>query len=284
MVVGIGRGSWGGLLVLAACHLNSGGIGGGASAGASEGSSGASSGPTMMSSSGPEATTNPGGGATSMGSTSAGSGPETTTTPDPDSGTDAGSTTRTDSGATESGESSTGSEIEAQLPTLRIELSCMEGFCPHNPSEVCAMEQTVSDQSTLEGEEGVVYDVTIQVRGVVEMSSYIGGAMDGPVYVGGTVNSYWSPFWVEVSDPAQTYWLNPEGEGDLFTHGVDYSYTLPVADGATVELFGDSGDDSCGLFNHDMGGTPIVVPGVPPAPAPFDGQFLQIDAVMLTPI
>lgn len=218
-----------------------------------------------------------------MGGTSSDSGPEATTTPDPDSGTDAGETTRTDSGSTESGESSTGSEVEAELPALRIELSCMVGECPFEPSDVCAMEQLVSDQSTLQGEEGVVYDVMIQVRGVVEMSSYNGGALDGPVYVGGYVDSYWSPFWVEVSEPAQTYWLNPDGDGDLFTYGVDYTYTLPVAHGATVELFGDSGNDSCGLFNHDMGGAPIVVPGVPPDPVPFNGQFVQIDAVTITP-
>jgi len=31
--------------------------------------------------------------------------------------------------------------------------------------------------------------------------------------------------------------------------------------------------------NVDASGTPFVVPGVAPAPAPYDGQFVQVDVV-----
>ncbi len=154
----------------------------------------------------------------------------------------------------------------------------MVGGCVYSPDDVCHMDLTVEDQTMLDGDPGEVYDVTIRVRGVVEMSSYIGGVLDGDVYVGGMLDSYWSPFSLVVSDPQQTYWLNPGGDGDLFTYGVDYSHTVTIADGASVTLRGGSGDDSCGLFNHDRADAPIVVGGVPPAPLPFDGQFLQVDA------
>jgi hypothetical protein len=33
------------------------------------------------------------------------------------------------------------------------------------------------------------------------------------------------------------------------------------------------------IKNLDAQGTPAVVPGVPPAPAAFDGQFIQMDVV-----
>lgn len=139
------------------------------------------------------------------------------------------------------------------------------------------MDAEVTDQSTLVGEPGGVYDVTVRVRGVVEMSAYMGGMFDGPIYVGGSVDSYWLPYGLTVSDPPQTYWLNPQGDGDLFTHGIDYTYTLPVVDGGELMLMAGPDNDGCSLFNHDPMGEPIVIPDVPPAPAAFDGQFIQID-------
>jgi hypothetical protein len=265
---------------LAACTPNASGLGGGevdvASPTSTHGDSSASS------MTGPSPSTGVDGGGTSTANgddlDTSTSTPATTTSDEPASST---------TSSTEEGDGSTTSTApQASLPGLRIDLHCMPGFCQFNPSDVCAMEPTIEDQAALEGEPGVTYDVTIRVRGVVEMSTYVGGTLDagGNVYVGGNVDSYWSPFSLVVTDPPQTYWLNPWGEGDLFTYGVDYEYTLPIAHGAQVELHGGSGDDSCGLFNHDAGDAPIVVPGVPPAPLPFNGQFLQVDVESIVPV
>ena len=57
--------------------------------------------------------------------------------------------------------------------------------------------------------------------------TYGGGTDDGDVHVGGNPTSDWDPFWIEVSGPGQTYWLNPDGAGDLYCHELDFTYTLP---------------------------------------------------------
>lgn len=145
------------------------------------------------------------------------------------------------------------------------------------------MEQSTSSETQLTGADGKTHDVTIRVRGVVEMASYDSGIADGDVYIGGMATSEWNPFFLETSDPFQRYWLNTLGHGDLFTRSMDYEYTIPLADGATLHLEGGSGDDSCGLFNHDDNGIPIVVPGIEPRGVPFDGQFVQVDIVALSP-
>lgn len=262
------------MAMLAACQLDTSGQG---DASADSGPGAGSRGPTVLSGSStvaPSTTsigTGTAQGSTGSASTGAPSGPAsetgTTTEPvDPDTASP-----------------STGSSLDASLPMLRIELPCIPGECPYNPDDVCRMSPTVSTSEALEGEPGTLYEVTVRVRGVVEMSTYINGTLDsgGNVYVGGQVDSYWSPFSLVVSDPPQIYWLNPLGDGDLFTHGMDYTYTLPVAAGAIVRLDGGSGDDSCGLFNHDQFGVPIVIPQIDPAPAAFDGQFVQVDAEMI---
>jgi hypothetical protein len=38
-------------------------------------------------------------------------------------------------------------------------------------------------------------------------------------------------------------------------------------------------DNDISIANHQK----IVVPEIPPAPAPFDGQFFQIDVLAVTP-
>ena len=137
--------------------------------------------------------------------------------------------------------------------------------------------QEVQDIATLEGETAT-YDVTLRVRGVVETSPYDGGVDLGPVHQDGGPTSGFNTFALQVSEPPHTYWLNV-GNADFWTFGVDYTFTLPVADGATLRVYGNSGGDSCGLRNLDEFGVPTVVPDIPPAPAPAEGQFLQLDVV-----
>jgi hypothetical protein len=48
--------------------------------------------------------------------------------------------------------------------------------------------------------------------------------------------------------------------------------------GATVTLTADPVDSAQEeIVNVDQNGSPIVVDGVPPAPATFNGQFIQVD-------
>ena len=41
--------------------------------------------------------------------------------------------------------------------------------------------------------------------------------------------------------------------------------------------------NTCATINVDDAGAPIVIPGIPPAPDVFDGQFLRIDVVDVVP-
>lgn len=92
------------------------------------------------------------------------------------------------------------------------------------------------------------YDVTLRVRGVVETTPYAGGADLGPVHMGGGPTTGFNTFLLEVSEPQANYWLNV-GPSDLWTTPMDFTFTLEVADGATLRLRGDSGGDTCGLRN-----------------------------------
>ena len=49
-----------------------------------------------------------------------------------------------------------------------------------------------------------------------------------------------------------------------------------MAAGATVTLLADVVDGH-EIENVDPAGTPIIVPGVPPSPAAYNGQFIQMD-------
>jgi hypothetical protein len=68
---------------------------------------------------------------------------------------------------------------------------------------------------------------------------------------------------------------------------VDATTIVNIQGGATVELF--VADSDCAMIRNcvDPSGntcTPHVVPGIAPAPAPFDGQFLQMNVVSVAPL
>ena len=120
--------------------------------------------------------------------------------------------------------------------------------------------------------------MTLRVRGEVELNSYAGGANDDFWCVGGKpTDKKANVFELSVDNPAQTYFLNA-GNVAKRTHAIDYTKTVRLTGGANVTLTGDSQDSKL-LSNHDMKGNPVLVPDLPPAPNPFDGQFVQIDVV-----
>lgn len=165
----------------------------------------------------------------------------------------------------------------SELHGKRIEIPCGA----HSPPGCAAASMT--DTVVFEAPAGVVYDVRLRFRGVVEQNAYTGGNPDGMFYVGGVAdNAGWNRYSISVTSPAQTYHLNHGSTNILHCFAIDYEQTIPIAGGATVTVYGDAMDGQQ-VLNVDEGGTPIVIPGVVPAPQAYDGQFIQIDVVSMTP-
>lgn len=73
--------------------------------------------------------------------------------------------------------------------------------------------------------------------------------------------------------------------GDLSTHYVsliDYEATVPMQAGTVVTLTANP-VDAYEWANEDVNGNPVVVPGVPLYPNPYDGQFVQMGVVSVKP-
>ncbi len=167
-------------------------------------------------------------------------------------------------------------DVAATLDGLRWELPCTKDT---GDPTVCQTLPSVSVSATMGGAPGTYYDVTLRFRGVVEISRYDGGSASGYWQIGGSPpdGSNINVYGLLVSTPAQTYFVN-QGISMRVVVPIDYTETVPIEAGATVTLQADS-RDAFQLRNVDASGNPIVVPGVRPAPMPFDGQFVQMDVV-----
>jgi hypothetical protein len=171
------------------------------------------------------------------------------------------------------------------LPTLRFEVPCVgsqvgcsnsDGFCLTGSLEETAM-------AVMEGDPGVVYNVTISLRGVVAEKSYLGGVTDAYWNEGGTPGlDTWAVARIDVSDPLQSFFLNAGTSGSPFCDRLDYDRVVPIATGATVTI-GYYDTNLCAAHNEDAFGMPITFDDVEPIGLPFDGQFLQVDTVSSTP-
>ena len=166
----------------------------------------------------------------------------------------------------------------AELAGGRVGLPCTgAGSAAVN----CATADNAISSATLLGEDQTSYDVTLRIRGVVEQKTYTDVvSSDGMWAEGGTPDaSSFNVFKVEISSPPQTYHLNAGASFIDHCFSVDFTKTVVVDHGATVALSADAGGDGLGTRNIDGNDQPIVVPGIPPAPAAFDGQFLQLDVL-----
>ncbi len=194
-------------------------------------------------------------------------------------GLDTNAVVANDSGAADAMDEDVDASVAASLDGLRWELPCTKSVA--DPT-VCETLGTVSTSATMGGVPGTTYTVALRFRGVVEITLYEGGFANGYWQVGGvpiagsTINVYA----LVVSAPAQTYYVN-QGISNRVAVGIDYTETIPIEAGATVTLLADS-RDAFQLRNLDATSQPIVIPGVPPAPKPFDGQFVQMDVVSVT--
>jgi hypothetical protein len=177
-----------------------------------------------------------------------------------------------------SDETVTGEDPEAVLHDLRVELPCLG---TGNAGVNCDMPDADEESTTIEGDPGKDYVVTIRVRGVVEQKTYSDySESDGMWIAGGTPDGgSWNIFSLEVSSPAQTYYLNSGASGQDECFLLDVQKDILMAHGATLTLFAGSGGDVLGTINMDFDGEPIIISGVPPYPNAFDGQFVQVDIV-----
>ncbi|HWB73874.1 MAG TPA: hypothetical protein VG755_02940 [Nannocystaceae bacterium] len=215
--------------------------------------------------------------------------------------TDASSVTTddpADSSSDDGGSSSSGGDdplsFAGEMNGYRWELPCAD------PSlrDTCAWDPALLDgalddpQYTLHrqtlvvfgGDPNVVYDVTIQIRGVVEPKNFDGGEVQAEHFqIGGTptIDDY-NIYAIDVGDPQQRYTINRhETPHNHFLFVMDYTVTIPIRGGTGVGLeMIDPNDQAIANPGGASGQSdPFVVPDIPPAPDPFYGQFAQLDVI-----
>jgi hypothetical protein len=184
------------------------------------------------------------------------------------------------------------------LAGYRWELPCKD----KNARDTCAWDSALLDKGTKDpnwtlkiedvrmfgGKADTTYDVTLRFRGVSEPKNFTGGmVLENHFQIGGMpiANDY-NIYSIKVSEPAQTYTVNRHQKSvGHFTFVFDYTVTVKIKGGATVTL---GTYDRNNLAIANPGGAsgsnmPFVVPGVPPAPLPFLGHFIQMDVVAVSP-
>jgi hypothetical protein len=174
----------------------------------------------------------------------------------------------------------------AAINGFRFELPCKDPM-PENPKEgadgpsgLVTGDPKLTDNFTVQkqfgGEKGRRYKVTLRFRGVVEPMMYKNGQQVGEYfYIGGEKNNAtYNVYQISVSSPPSHYFLNRQDKVGHQIFTIDYMQTIEIDGGATVTFHGD-GQNGRMITNFKK----LVVPGVPPAPQPFNGQFIQVDVV-----
>jgi hypothetical protein len=174
----------------------------------------------------------------------------------------------------------------ASIHGYRYEFPCKDPM-PDNPKEGqdCASGLVKGDpkktdnfkaERKFDGEAGKRYKVTLRFRGVVEPMMYKNGKMDGDYfYIGGEPNNAtYNIYKLSVSSPPSHYFLNRQDKVGHKIFTIDYTKTIEIDGGATVTFLGD-GQNGRLISNFAK----LVVPGIAPAPRPFNGQFVQVDVV-----
>ena len=165
--------------------------------------------------------------------------------------------------------------VAGVLDGLRWEMPCVPG----GGGTCRAAVPKPMETATLGGDPNTTYEVTLRFRGVVEYHSYAGGQQDGLWYVGGRSNQgSYNIYKLETTNPPQTFFLNADRASIGRFFQIDYTRTIRVKGGSKVILSADAQDGTL-ISNHDGSGNPIIIPGIAPAPAKYDGQFIQMDVL-----
>jgi hypothetical protein len=170
--------------------------------------------------------------------------------------------------------------VAAALNGLRWELPCIAAVT--DPSLCTTQSTNIVKTATLQGTAGKTYVVKLRFRGVIEPKTYTGGSRVGSFQTGGgpatdTANIYR----LTTSAPNATYFVNAgttRPASALYCETMDYEAAIEIAAGATVTLTAEP-LDALQIKNRDQNGQPFVIANVPPAPDPFNGQFVQMDVV-----
>ncbi len=183
-------------------------------------------------------------------------------------------------------------DVAKGLRGLRVELACKDSSSMPT-SSLCACDPTSSKTATLGGSAGTNYTVTLRVRGIVEVTTFQGGApysgasagVTAPfVSLGGSSSSTaYNTFALTVAPSGETLYLNAgERHASLYCDPVDYTLQVTAPALASFTLEADS-MDSAAEKNLDSAGNPIPTPdGVEPSKGTFDGQFVQLDVVSVS--
>jgi hypothetical protein len=175
-------------------------------------------------------------------------------------------------------------QLKSNLSGLRIDVPCGDHF---NENTECHWDKSLLQTADpawklkkeivrkFEGEPGVLYDVTLHIRGVVEPKNFTGGDVQfNHFQTGGQpVKNDYNFYSLKISDPAMTYTTNRHVEKvGHYTFAIDYTVTIPIRSGATV-IMGAYDSNDVAIANHEHN----IIEGLSPAPAPFDGQFFAIE-------
>jgi hypothetical protein len=174
----------------------------------------------------------------------------------------------------------------AAIDGVRFEFPCKDPM-PENPKEgadglsglVKGDPKTTDNFSFAKkfgGEPGKRYKVTLRFRGVVEPMMYKNGQQVGEYfYIGGEKNNgTYNVYEIRVSSPKSNFFLNRQDQVGHRIFAIDYTQTIEIDGGAELTFFGD-GQNGRLITNYKK----LVVPDVPPAPAPYNGQFIQVNVV-----
>jgi hypothetical protein len=177
-------------------------------------------------------------------------------------------------------------ELAAGLHELTIDVPCLpstpvpladQATCDHT-----AGTQRIEREVTFGGDAGTTYAVMLRVLGIWEPTNIEGGqepVASAPFNVGGSVGGGnaidYQQYSIEVSAPAQTYWLNDHGYTAHDIHKVDYQATLEVQGGATVTVIMNDGNE-----RQIANWTEDYFEAL--ASEPSTGQMLRLEVVSVT--
>jgi hypothetical protein len=167
------------------------------------------------------------------------------------------------------------------LHELFIHDACTAPYPPQ--PDTCLHEQLTEEMIAFGGEAGTTYDVTLRIRGLFEPTTINGGTAPLPAHpyfkVGGSVGTADYAQWqIEVSDPAQTYYLNHYPSVGHIIYKEDFEATIPIAGGADVYVRTADGNDR-EIDNAEMGPADRqqIIEGV--TDEVLDGQVLRLDVL-----